>query len=247
MGNAASTAIIVQGKVLAQSVYAPITNRVLFSTTSATLAALAVPATTVAAGSNAGLIQNVASWSSPSAGVLDVASVAGYPVAGTATVACATNSPATITYTGTSAGMLTGCAYVSGGTGAVSTGGAVTLTGLSINTGQFFAPASGNVLVTVDAMLVPAANVLMSLALAAHGTVTPVLGSAATFELSSAADLLPVPVQFVVTGLTAGTAYTLDLLSATASSTGSIAAFSTTSTTPTGTTGSPLIMTVQAL
>jgi hypothetical protein len=98
--------------------------------------------TQVAAGSNGGQIANVATWSSPSAGVLDVASVLNFPSSGTATVATSTTT-ATITYSGTSAGQLTGCAYVSGSaTGLVATGGnvgagyvngTVSITGSSVN------------------------------------------------------------------------------------------------------------------
>jgi hypothetical protein len=82
--------------------------------------------TTVAAGSNGGEISAIASWTSPSAGVLDVASTAYFnPTGGTVTVATSTTT-ATITYTGVATGQLTGCAYVSGSaTGTVATGGAV--------------------------------------------------------------------------------------------------------------------------
>jgi hypothetical protein len=80
---------------------------------------------TVASGSNGGAINTIASWSSPSAGVLAVSSTAGFPASGTVNVATSTTN-AVISYTGTSGGnQLTGCAYVSGGTGTVSTGGNV--------------------------------------------------------------------------------------------------------------------------
>jgi hypothetical protein len=83
--------------------------------------------TTVASGSNTGEISTIASWSDPSAGVLDVASSSGFPSSGTLTVATSTTT-ATITYTGTGSGTFTGCAYVSGSaSGTVATGGAVTL------------------------------------------------------------------------------------------------------------------------
>jgi hypothetical protein len=105
----------------------PVQVNVGTSAATTRVATLSVPATTVAAGSNGGEISTVASWSSPSAGVLDVASSSGWPnAAGTFTVATST-TPATCTYTGTAAGQLTGVAYVSGSaTGTVSTGGAVT-------------------------------------------------------------------------------------------------------------------------
>lgn len=80
--------------------------------------------TSVASGSNGGTITSIASWGTPGAGVLAVANVGGWPSSGNATVATS-NGNAVISYTGTSAGQLTGCAYVSGGTGTVSTGGVV--------------------------------------------------------------------------------------------------------------------------
>jgi hypothetical protein len=96
--------------------------------------------TTVASGSNTGEISTIASWSDPSAGVLDVASSASFPAAGTLIVATST-TPATVTYTGTGSGTFTGCAYVSGSaTGTVATGGAVTL-------------ASETVTVNIDALV----------------------------------------------------------------------------------------------
>jgi hypothetical protein len=85
--------------------------------------------TTVASGSNGGTIANIATWSSPSAGVLDVASSSGFSSqGGTAYVAASGSTIAEITYTGTGTGTLTGCAYVSGSaSGTVATGGAVTI------------------------------------------------------------------------------------------------------------------------
>jgi hypothetical protein len=85
--------------------------------------------TTVASGSNSGEISTIASWSAPSAGVLDVASSASFPSGGgTVTVAASGSTTAIVNYTGTGSGTLTGCTYVSGSpTGTVSTGGAVAL------------------------------------------------------------------------------------------------------------------------
>jgi len=85
------------------------------------------PATsTIAAASNGGEISQVATWSSPSAGVLAIANAAYFnPTGGTFTVATSTTT-ATCTYTGVSGNTLTGVAYVSGSAaGTVSTGGAV--------------------------------------------------------------------------------------------------------------------------
>ena len=87
------------------------------------------PSTTVASGSSGGEISSIGSWSSPSAGVLDVASGAALPdAAGQVQVATSTTA-ALVNYTAVSGNTLTGCTYVSGSaTGTVSTGGAVTLT-----------------------------------------------------------------------------------------------------------------------
>lgn len=100
------------------------------ATTSITPAArygvVAGPSTTVAAASNGGTISGIASWSSPSAGVLAVASTTGYATSGTIWVATST-TPAQVTYTGIAGNTFTGCAYAQGSTsGTVSTGGTVT-------------------------------------------------------------------------------------------------------------------------
>jgi hypothetical protein len=106
--------------------------------------------TTVASGSSGGEISAVASWSSPSAGVLDVASTTGYPTAGTLQVVASGTTLGVITYTGISGNSFTGCAYVSGSaTGTVSTGNAVTLeptAGVSGgNSGSAFNTLAGSV------------------------------------------------------------------------------------------------------
>ena len=89
-------------------VYAPNSQVVLVST-STSMAAFNVAATTVASGSNGGEISAIATWSSPSAGVLDVASTTGWPTSGTVTVAASGATTAIVNYTGTAAGQLTGC------------------------------------------------------------------------------------------------------------------------------------------
>jgi hypothetical protein len=87
------------------------------------------PATTVAAGSNgAAQISTIASWAQPSAGVLDVASTAGY--AATGTIWVATNGQAAqISYTSVTGGgtpSFNGCAYVAGtGTATIATNNTV--------------------------------------------------------------------------------------------------------------------------
>lgn len=85
------------------------------------------PATTVAAGSNGGTISGIAAWANPSAGVLAVASTAGYATSGTIYVAASGSTVAQVTYTGIAGNTFTGCAYVTGSaSGTVATGGAVT-------------------------------------------------------------------------------------------------------------------------
>jgi hypothetical protein len=114
-------------------------------------------------------------------------------------------------------------------------------------TGSFLAPVSGSVLVTASLVAGISAGVHGSFALAAEGTVTPVLGDVVTYAGTSSTNP-PVTVTFVVTGLTPGTSYNFDLLFAVAGGdTMSIAALGVSSTTPTGTLGAPVTMTVQAV
>lgn len=239
---------IVSGQFLrAPSSYAPASLATL-STTSATLAALTGVATTVAIGSNGGEISTVASWGGTYGGngVLDVASSALFPAAGGTFTVSTSSTTATCTYTGTAAGQLTGVAYVSGSaTGTVSTGGAVTLTSPVASTGSFTAPASGSVVVTVSGVYTGTSTDNVSFALAAHGTVTPVVGYVVTGLLGSTADITGA-IQFLVTGLSGSNNF--DLLYAIASAgTLSFKAIGQTSTTPTGTLGAPIVMTVQAV
>jgi hypothetical protein len=117
----------------------------------------------------------------------------------------------------------------------------------NVNTGTFTAPASGSVIVTATFTPTVTGSNNYSLALAAHGTVSPVLAGAVTLTLTSASLHPQQTLVFLVTGLTAGSTYNLDLLFATAGGTFSIVAYGQTSTTPTGTGGSPVIMTVQAV
>lgn len=84
--------------------------------------------TSVAAGSNAGSITTIASWSSPSPGVLDVASTTSFPASGSLQVQASGGTWAVVSYTGVTATSFTGCTYVrSLGTaaGTVATGGSV--------------------------------------------------------------------------------------------------------------------------
>jgi parallel beta-helix repeat protein len=81
-------------------------------------------ATTVAAGSNGA---EPSAWTTASPGTLDVASSSGFPSTGQVWVAASGSTIALVSYTGTGAGTLTGCVYLSGSpTGTLSTGGAVT-------------------------------------------------------------------------------------------------------------------------
>ena len=84
-------------------------------------------ATTVAAGSNGGTLSNVAAWSSPSAGVLAVASTTGFATAGNLRV-LTTSGIVYVHYTGVSGNTFTGCTMpmdCTGLTTTVSTGAAV--------------------------------------------------------------------------------------------------------------------------
>lgn len=80
--------------------------------------------TTVAAGSSGGDITAIASWSSPSPGVLAVASATGYPASGALLVQVSGGTTVgIITYAAISGNTFTGCVYTSGSaTGTVATG-----------------------------------------------------------------------------------------------------------------------------
>jgi hypothetical protein len=117
-----------------------------------------------------------------------------------------------------------------------------------IQTGSFTAPASGSVIVSVTFSGTPGTTTeAVAFALAAHGTVTPVIGNVITSSTAVATNETPYALTFVVTGLTGGTAYNLDLLGACASSTFTINAAGQTSVTPTGTLGAPVTMIVQGV
>jgi hypothetical protein len=115
----------------------------------------------------------------------------------------------------------------------------------NVNTGSFVAPASGKVMITVFLIGENSGGDATSYALAAHGTVTPVVGNTITW--TEAGSLRPRLLKFLVTGLTAGSSYNFDLLWAVAGGTGQIDALGGTSTTPTGTNGAPVTMEVQAV
>jgi hypothetical protein len=81
----------------------------------------------VASGSSGGTIADIATWSSPAAGVLDVGSTAGFPASGSLWVANS-GTLAQVNYTSTTGTQFKGCTFPlpQPGTGTVSTGDAVT-------------------------------------------------------------------------------------------------------------------------
>lgn len=89
--------------------------------------------TTVESQSDGGTISNIASWSNPSPGVLDVADSSWAPGSGQIKVHASGHTNAILSYTGTSAGgRFTGCQYISGSpSGTVSTGNSVDIIQLS--------------------------------------------------------------------------------------------------------------------
>ena len=138
-------------------------------------------------------------------------------------------------------------------TGTVSTGGGVTLTSAMASTGSFTAPASGSVLVTARVMIkVSAGGSGVAFGLAAHGTVTPMIGYAVIPGPASAGPSAPAVLTFLVTGLVAGNSYNFDLLWCVASTvTATMYVFAQSTTTPAlaegAGVGQPVIVTVQAV
>jgi hypothetical protein len=117
----------------------------------------------------------------------------------------------------------------------------------TVATNSFTAPATGAVMVDLTAVMdISSSTASTMLALAETGTVTPVLGGGtATFQCAVGNTSFPVSTRFYVTGLTAGSAYTFDLLGAASSGdTATIFAFGGTALTV-GSRGAPVIMTVQ--
>lgn len=205
--------------------------------------------TTVAAGSNGGEISQIASWAAPSAGVLDVASTTSFPGSGTINVVASGTTLALINYTGTTGTSFTGCTYVSGSaTGTVATGGQVSVSSVqSLTTGNFTAPASGSVVVEVSLAAEGVNGEFMALALAAAGTVTPLVSDVVEWA-DTATAIRAYNVRFLVTGLTAGDTYDLALLGAcTLTGPFIISAYGQTATTPATTRGAPVLITVQAV
>jgi hypothetical protein len=123
------------------------------------------------------------------------------------------------------------------------------LSSANVNTGTFTAPASGQVLVRASFVLnQQTATTVIGFALAAHGTVTPLVSNIVQGTPANTSAYAPTVTEFLVTGLTAGTSYQFDLLAATnnASDAINIPAQSLTSTTLTSAKAAPVVMTVQA-
>jgi hypothetical protein len=114
------------------------------------------------------------------------------------------------------------------------------------STGAFTAPASGKVIVTVSLVAVLSAAGSVAFALAAEGTVTPVVGYVVTYDTTAT---LPDTIIIPVTGLTGGDSYTLDLLFgvSSGSTTLTVATIGNTSTAVSTTRAGPLVITVQAV
>ena len=105
----------------------------------------------------------------------------------------------------------------------------------NVNTGSFPAPPSGSVVIfsTFVAEASPVADVV-GFGLCAHGTTTPMVGNSVITKLAVTGQAQPVATQFLVGGLTAGSAYTFDLMQAVASGgTVTTVAYANTSTAPT--------------
>jgi hypothetical protein len=120
----------------------------------------------------------------------------------------------------------------------------------NVNTGSFTAPPSGSVLVSVSFVGdVSIGGTAFNLGLAAHGTVTPILSNVITFEDGATATGRLYDAQFLVTGLTPGASYDLDLIGAcgTAADSVNILAIGQKSTTGAAAYGAPVLMTVQAI
>ena len=118
----------------------------------------------------------------------------------------------------------------------------------NVNTGSFTAPASGSVVVTVSLVFQNSGTSdYTTFGLAAHGTVTPLVCNSNISEYLSGGKPVQQQMMFLVTGLTSGTSYNLDLLFGTNTGTATVYAYGNTSTTAGTTPGAPVIMTVEAV
>jgi hypothetical protein len=120
----------------------------------------------------------------------------------------------------------------------------------NVNTGAFTAPASGSALVTASFVAFLATpSTEFNVGLAAHGTITPMVGFVIAFQDTVASVGRLYTPQFLVTGLTPGTSYNLDLMGAcgAAGDVVTISANGQSSTTSRNFNSGPVLMTVQAV
>jgi hypothetical protein len=159
------------------------------------------------------------------------------------------------TVTGGPGALLCPVAQYAPGTQTILTTASATMAPVSsgnASTGSFTAPASGNVLVSVTAVIqVSASGDQFSFGLAAHGTLTPMIGSNLTFKAPVTTQPSPYTMVFPVSGLTPGQSYNFDLMFCVNSAgTLSVYAYSQAATSPnlgnTGT-GGPIVMTVESV
>lgn len=121
----------------------------------------------------------------------------------------------------------------------------------NVNTGSFIAPASGSVVVESSFVAYATSSAaIMFFGLAAHGTVSPIIGNITSTTITSSYSSLTYRMRFLVTGLTAGSTYNFDLMFgvSSASYTLNINAFGQSTATPsTSSAGAPVTMSVQAV
>jgi hypothetical protein len=116
----------------------------------------------------------------------------------------------------------------------------------NVQTGNFIAPPSGIVMVSLRCALGSVLGIFAAFGLAAHGTVTPMVCNSHLFQVWTG-DIMPLAIDFYVSGLTPGSTYNFDLLGCVSASSAAIYAFGESSTTPTlaaGGLGAPVVLTV---
>jgi hypothetical protein len=186
-------------------------------------------------------------WGIQLSGTLTGCYVSGNPVAGTSGGTTGSVSSAIVPVSGQL--LCSPASYAPAAQTLLTTTSAtfVAVSSGNATTNSFIAPPSGNVIVTAKLVAGVSAAVNLAFTLAAHGSVTP-LCNAEILREAGAATPREYVIPFLVTGLTPGNSYSLDLLFAVAgASTLTVYAYGTTSTAPTGTNGGPVIMTVQAV
>lgn len=146
-------------------------------------------------------------------------------------------------------------AYAPGAPASLTTSSATmaAVSSANVSTGNFTVPPSGSFLVTVNLVAkTNTANARFAFGLAAHGTVTPVIGNLIVNNDNGTSVPRLYSYMFLVTGQTPGAVLNLDLLFAVVSTDLlTVTAFGQSTTTPTlstsGTDGAPVTMTVQAV